>query len=295
MNICQYCENFFSSKSALVSHQKRTQYCLSKQLELSPQSENIILKIKCLYCDKYFLQNCKKRIHEVKCKYRDNYETNLKLKNEHIIQVLHLESQIKTLQEDNRRLTEENTRLKDENKKQELITEKVTTKHDKLVDKLVDKSGGVVVNNNHNNSKTINMGTLNLTQENFQHLANTFTIEHYNRGGEGTADWVIENMLTDENGRLIYRCVDKNRGHFTYKDQMGNIITDVNAERLKSVVIPLMRLKIQEYKSVKCMEMAESDDVKMVDINCNLYKQQKTLGRKFEKRLIQKTYQPLLN
>ncbi|MDD4931570.1 MAG: hypothetical protein PHG66_05525 [Candidatus Colwellbacteria bacterium] len=157
--------------------------------------------------------------------------------------------------------------------------------------KLVDKSGGSVTNTTIK-AKNITMNSLNLSQERLESIKDTYTIKHYERGGIGQADWVVDNVLRDNSGNLIYKCTDKNRKNFIYHDENGNIVTDIQAKKLKEAILPIMSTKLKEFKKIKCSELAEQsdDESELLEKYSDLYKENKEMGNEFDKRLVEKTY-----
>ncbi|MDD4931366.1 MAG: hypothetical protein PHG66_04465 [Candidatus Colwellbacteria bacterium] len=136
------------------------------------------------------------------------------------------------------------------------------------------------------------MNSLNLSQERLESIKDTYTIKHYERGGIGQADWVVENVIKDASGNLVYKCTDKSRKNFIYQDDKGNIITDTSAKKLKEAILPIMFTKLREYKKVQFNELAniDDDDSSLFDKCNDLYVENKEMGSTFDKRLVEKTY-----
>ncbi|MDD4931413.1 MAG: hypothetical protein PHG66_04710 [Candidatus Colwellbacteria bacterium] len=145
---------------------------------------------------------------------------------------------------------------------------------------------------NNIKGKNITMNSLNLSQERLESIKDTYTIKHYERGGIGQADWVVDNVIRDESGTLIYKCTDKNRKNFIYHDDKGNVVTDIQAKKLKEAILPIMNTKLKEFKKIKCSELADisDDESELLEKYSNLYKENKEMGNEFDKRLVEKTY-----
>lgn len=156
--------------------------------------------------------------------------------------------------------------------------------------KLIEKSSSIT--NNTIKGKYINMNSLNLSHERLNSIKDTYTLKHYEQGGIGQADWVIDNVLKDENGNIVYKCTDKSRKNFIYQDDKGNMITDIQAKKLKEAIIPVIGTKLREYKKIKYNELADIDDDnnELLEKCNNLYRENRELGNEFDKRLIEKTY-----
>jgi len=79
---------------------------------------------------------------------------------------------------------------------------------------------------------TVN-NVLNLSQE---HVKKVLTEQlDYNvvyAGQSGLAAFVVEKMLKNQAGNLIYRCVDPSRQMFEFMDENGDTVRDMKAEKL---------------------------------------------------------------
>jgi len=289
MVVCEFCDKELSSKQSLKTHQLKTKYCLEKQSLLSNkiiETKNIE---KCQYCNKNFTYLCSKTSHELICPEK---EIQARIQTKILeLQLIH-EREINSLKEIINNLKIEQCKSGKEaeiyttlfNKDQEFILNQST--------KLLDKSGNITTTTNNIKSKYVTMNALNLSQERMHSIKDTYTLNHYERGGIGQADWVIENVLKDESGNIVYKCTDKNRRNFIYQDNKGNIITDIQAKKLKEAILPVIEKKLKEYKKIKYNELAEVDDDESELLEkCNeLYKENKELGNEFDKRLVEKTY-----
>jgi len=300
MFVCQYCNKELTTKTVLRTHQENAKYCLLKQ------NKTVQNNIRCEFCDKEFSTKSRKETHEVKCKVRITNETNMKLSSLKTInecfkdEIERLKNTDKSLNEEIEKLQNKIDQLKEENERLKLDKERQRSeiyvelyKNDQQFileqsKRLVDKTSTTT----NIRGKTINMNALNLSQERLYSIKDTYTLKHYEQGGIGQADWVVENVLKDESGNIVYKCTDKNRKNFIYQDDKGNIITDIHAKKLKEAILPMIEIKLKEYKKVKYSELADvSDDESELLEKCNvLYKENKELGPEFDKRLIEKTY-----
>ncbi|MDD4930746.1 MAG: hypothetical protein PHG66_01150 [Candidatus Colwellbacteria bacterium] len=294
---CEFCGKGLSSKQNLRTHQLKTKYCLEKQALKS----GIILQnesLHCQYCNKSFTYLCNKTTHENTCpekeiqlrisvallSQKDKYETEISsLKDKY-------ETEISSLKEIITSLKIEQCKS---NEKAEIYTTLFNKEQEfthNQSSKLIDKSGGSVTNNIK--AKNITMNSLNLSQERLEAIKDTYTIKHYERGGIGQADWVVDNVIRDESGTLIYKCTDKNRKNFIYHDDKGNIVTDIQAKKLKEAILPIMNTKLKEFKKIKCAELAEisDDESELLEKYSDLYNENRSMGNEFDKRLIEKTY-----
>lgn len=308
MVVCEFCNKELSSKSALKLHQTRTKSCLQKQGNVKIDS------LKCKYCSKSFTILSSVKRHEDKCDGKESYLLIQELKN-----------QIESLQEENKKLIiqyEEklenrekicNQKLKEQEtsydqklKERDLIIkferEKIELLREDL--KMANERVTTINNNNTNNynnstnntnnikAKYAQLNNLDLSTERIQKATENYTLDDYNKGPEGMADWCIKFILKDDSGKIHYICTDKNRRNFVYRDCNGTIVNDTQANRLKEVIKPLMNMKLKECKKTKYMELADIDDDnnEMIDSINRIYKENVEYGVLFEKSLVDKTY-----
>ncbi|MDD4930583.1 MAG: hypothetical protein PHG66_00315 [Candidatus Colwellbacteria bacterium] len=291
MFTCEYCGKELSTKTVLRTHQERAKYCLEKQNKISYD------EIVCSFCNKGCSTKARKETHENKCSVRIENERSELL----MLKVLEpkynsLSEDYKTLETKNTSLLEDIQSLKIEMEKQraEIYSELYNKEHifaHEQSKRLVEKSG--VTTTTNIKAKNITMNALNLSQERLESIKDTYTLKHYERGGIGQADWVVDNVIRDESGTLIYKCTDKNRKNFIYHDDKGNVVTDIQAKKLKEAILPIMNTKLKEFKKIKCSELAEQsdDESELLEQYSNLYKENKEMGNEFDKRLVEKTYE----
>lgn len=272
MFICEFCSKELSTKTTLKTHQEKAKFCLEKQNKV------IQPEIKCGYCNKMFMHKHRKETHEIKCKVR--------IENERLLE-------LSTLRDENIRLKQEVETLKIDKEKQRAEIYSGLFKDDQHFileqsKRLVEKSGTTT----NIRGKNIIMNTLNLSHERMLAIKDTYTMKHYEMGGIGQADWANDNILRDEEGNLIYLCTDKNRRNFIYRDDKGNIITDIHAKKLKEAILPMIMMKIKEYRAEKYNSLADisDDESELLEKYSTLYRENKELGSEFEKRLVEKTY-----
>jgi hypothetical protein len=87
---------------------------------------------------------------------------------------------------------------------------------------------------NINNNITLNMF---ITPEFVKNQTSThLTYNHFADGIRGIAGFVHDFILMDNRGKLVYACYDKARHIFRYKDDNGNEIDDIDAEKLIAIV-----------------------------------------------------------
>ncbi|MDD4930603.1 MAG: hypothetical protein PHG66_00415 [Candidatus Colwellbacteria bacterium] len=236
----------------------------------------------CQYCNKNFQYKHRKNSHELVCIEKDIANRINSIKLLHEIEISHLKDEIAALKLAHEK-REKEIYIELYNKDQQFILEQSK--------RLVEKSGSVTTTTNIK-GKTITMNSLNLSQERLESIKDTYTIKHYERGGIGQADWVVDNVIRDDSGTLIYKCTDKNRKNFIYHDDKGNVVTDIQAKKLKEAILPIMSTKLKEFKKIKCAELAEisDDESELLEQYSNLYNENRSMGNEFDKRLVEKTY-----
>ena len=64
-----------------------------------------------------------------------------------------------------------------------------------------------------------------------------FTTDDILDGQKGLANFAFQKILKDENGNLVYACVDPSRKMFKFKDVDGNVIKDINTQKLTEAFV----------------------------------------------------------
>ena len=196
MNICNFCEKTFSTKTNLVQHQKTAKYCLVKQ----NISSN---KFNCDECLKYFSNKSSMIRHKQSCEYNilKPYKDKMKI------------------------LENENNIYKKQIEYQQNIIKELKNITLKAIEKPIN-----INNNNQKISNTINNKYVNISPfiikegEIERKVKNNFTEKMFLDGQQGVADFTYNNILLDDNGDSKYICNDISRGNFVYKDDKGEII-----------------------------------------------------------------------
>ena len=209
---CEYCEKMLSSKQNLTNH---LSVCLEKKdrelnelkdridSELKEQTEKELLELKEL---REFREKSNKEIFE---KDKIIIKVNGQLEN-YKEQLEKQEEQIKDLQE----------------------------KLDKIVNKAIDRPTTVVSNTTTNNNLNI-MSSLdfNNTDRIKNAIENKLNVNHVVDGQKGLAKFMVDTILTDDDGNLLYVCTDSSRNIFKYKNSDGEINKDVEAKKLISFMV----------------------------------------------------------
>uniref|UniRef100_A0A6C0KFK2 C2H2-type domain-containing protein n=1 Tax=viral metagenome TaxID=1070528 RepID=A0A6C0KFK2_9ZZZZ len=237
---CDFCKKSFSTKGSLAIHQKTAKFCLKLQ---GKHEESCF---KCENCTKIFTQKTSLSDHIPICKER--YKKLLDKKDEeHSTTIKRLELEIvKMKRSEKEKLKEKNDYIAKLESKLEKLEAKLEAKLEKLEtavttialeSKVTSKSLTTVptttTTNNTTNITVTTNNVLNLSQE---HVKKVLTEQlDYNvvyAGQAGLAKFVVDKMLKNQAGKLIYRCVDPSRQMFEFVDEHGETVRDMKAEKL---------------------------------------------------------------
>ena len=207
---CEYCNYQFKNKSSLNYHQKNTKYCL----EIQGKTHS---NFKCDTCNKFLSSKNKLESHKNICmikKLSDQKEKELKDKI--IIEI-----------------TAENKNYKEQIEQQK---EQI-----KDLQKTIERMGLKAIER----PTTTNNNTLNITSfmdfDNMDKIKNAIedklNINYVVDGQKGLANFVKDNLLTDDAGKLLYICTDPSRHIFKYKDSSGEVKKDVEAKKLTNYIL----------------------------------------------------------
>ena len=90
-------------------------------------------------------------------------------------------------------------------------------------------------NTTTNNNKILSINTpLNLNDtEHIKNLLETkYNINHVLEGQKGLAKFTVDNLLTDDDGNLKYKCTDPSRQVYKFIDESGEIQKDIDAKKI---------------------------------------------------------------
>lgn len=232
---CLYCKTVFSTKNSMISHQKKTKYCLLIQKELNPQleSENIA----CDHCGKTFTRKDVKNNHQIGC--RNNKDTLLQIIKEHEIKIKEKDDEIMILK----------GKLENEIKRGDLF-EKLHSRLEGCVEKIALQPKHSTTTN------TLNIPQFNTTLEQLTLAAmDKFDENLFLQGQIGAAKFFLDHVKKSHNGELPWVVADKSREILKFKDDK-DIVVDSKAKRLTQLVSDALKTKNQEhydniYKSIK--------------------------------------------
>jgi hypothetical protein len=222
--LCQYCNNNFINEKTLFAHQKKAKYCLEKQQKVT---EYICIN----ECNKKFF-------------------TYLELERHQNICINYLKKNIKELIEENR-MSEDNVQYfqnECNQLKQQLNEKDIQIKEQKeqitiLQEQIISITKTAVMKSTTTNNNTINNRILNMTSFNFNDGGTIQSIleEKYNtdiicEGQKGVAKFAATYILKDNNGNLNYFCTDQSRKIFKFKNELGELEKDINAQKLTNLL-----------------------------------------------------------
>lgn len=246
INKCEYCDNTFSSKHNLLTHQKNAKYCLKIQGISTIEPEK---KYNCNSCNKTFnvkntlsrhLKTCKQYIQENIYK-----EKNIILENENS----KLKSKVEMLQEK----LEEIKEIKDD-----IIRDKsATIKH------LQDKLGGIAERaasrptSSIQNTKNIQINNIIqgldvLKINEMDKYVDQLTLDHHRQGARGYARFALEGPLKNK-----LCCTDLVREMYKFRGEDNNIHNDIKLQKVFSAFCEAFKMKSYELAQEHYQELAK--------------------------------------
>ena len=99
-------------------------------------------------------------------------------------------------------------------------------------------------NNTSNNQTNIlmSMTPLDINEELFgEKITEYFTSDYLVSGQKGVAQFCVDHLLKDDNGKLTYICTDPSRNTFRYRTVHGVLERDVNAKKLTDALSQNLR------------------------------------------------------
>ena len=219
---CQYCKKTFNNKYTLGQHQKTAKYCLDLQGTTNTT-------FTCSYCNKNLCTNDRLYTHYQSCKEKQKVEVVKDVETEN--------KQLKEkLQEKNEYISKLEAKLEKMEAKLEAKLEKLESTVTTIALEAKTVSAKPVTTNNTTNHITVTTNTnnfLNLSKEHVNKvLKDNMDYNVVYAGQAGLATFVVEKILTDSDGKLMYYCVDPSRQMFEFTGENGEKIRDLKAEKL---------------------------------------------------------------
>lgn len=241
---CLFCKKNLSSKYNLSYHQKTNKKCLSIQ----EVENNNIIEVKlstCDFCNKSFTsQNLK--VHLSICKIKIEHDNKKKLEEENEKKIVELkkenEKKIDELKKDYEKKLKKQKKLLQIKDIEICKLQKELEVKDEIYDdehKTIKTIALQPRNNTNNNNNTNIIGNLNLDDtEKIKNVIETnFTTDDILDGQKGLANFAVRNILKDEHGNLLYACTDSSRKMFKFRNLDGQIIKDVNTQKLTDAFV----------------------------------------------------------
>ena len=283
---CQYCKTIFKSSSALKNHINKARYCIVIQKKLAKKEKTVF---KCEYCDKILSTKqslskhketcCKKKDKDNEIKDKENKDKLLKKLTDEIIEkdkiIIKVNTQLENYKEQLEKQEEnskEQLEKQLENYKEQLEKQEENYKEqikdlqeklEKIANKAIDRPTTVVSNTTTNNNLNI---VSSLDFNNFDRIKdaieNKLSVNHVVDGQKGLAKFMVDTILTDEDGNLLYVCTDPSRNMFKYKNTDGEINKDVEAKKLISFMVDAgIKVKSVEIAREWCKNGNENGDL----------------------------------
>lgn len=229
---CQFCKKGYSSKSALLYHQRTTKSCLKIQIDMGVCKK---VSFDCSFCLKQLTTKCNLDSHLLICKTKIKEDAKKDADKKSTIKTL------KIVEEKQDELEDVSFKLRSEKEQLESQLSNALKEIKKLQDKLDYQE-------KHPRSKTKNI--TNHITNNIQNIFEVMTPErveeffkkHYNldilmQGVPGIARFLNDNFIV----KSSYICSDRSRHKFIMKDKEGNSVEDTNCKNLLSLTAPGMK------------------------------------------------------
>ena len=235
---CQFCKNSLNNKYSLSYHQKTNKKCLSIQ---EKENNDDVVEVKlnsCKFCNKVFsVQNLK--THLLTCKRKKQFESEEELKKENEKKIVELKKEYEKKLKKQKREYEKLLQIKDieicKLQKELEVKDEIYDDEHKTIKTIALQPR----NNTNNNNNTNIIGNLNLDDtEKIKNVIETnFTADDILDGQKGLANFAVRNILKDEHGNLLYACTDSSRKMFKFRNLDGQIIKDVNTQKLTDAFV----------------------------------------------------------
>lgn len=236
MIICEYCNKTFSNIYCLNTHKKSAKYCLKIQKEkgiYNIKKSDKIEEYECNICLKTFTLKNSLKVHLENICVKDIFKIHQIIKEKEDI----IKKQQQIIQEKEDIIKDQNILIeKFKNDKHTLEEINNIYKSDHECIKEIAKQPKNITNNN----KTLNLITpFNMSdKEQIKNkVDNNYNLNYIFSGQKGCAQFVLENIIKDDNGNLKYICSDPSRYIYKFKDQNGNIKKDIDAKQLTNLLV----------------------------------------------------------
>jgi len=290
-NFCDKCKKKFATKYTLALHKKTSKTC---------KDVSINEKYECDYCSKELatvnnlnrhqltcsekqkqevqekIEKLEKYIEEEKKKYQkesekekkklEKFQKQLEIQEKIIIEknllIKELETKLEQIQNLEKQLQDKEKQLQDKDKQQDKQLDTIKD----LAKTAIEKKTTTTVKNTTVNNVGGDL-TLYFNQDIINQKIHTKLTENdLYTGYKGIAEFLKLNIATDDNGKLIYFCVDPARQYFCYKDDQGNEVKDLKAQKMIALIKTAMQKRIAAIYEEQCLKQSRLLEEK-VDIN----------------------------
>jgi DNA-binding transcriptional MerR regulator len=224
---CNFCKKTFSTLSSLNNHKISAKYCLKIQ------NKTIDEKFKCIHCDKNFTSKNALTLHKKTCK---DLDIIIRTKDKDII-IATQKNIIEHHQKQEEKYKEQIQKIEESYKEQ---IRELQDKLERLATTAISKPSSTTTNT----TKITFISPLDLSQERISNIvSNKLNDNHIVDGMAGIAKFVKDEIITADDGTLLYGCVDASRQVFKYKNEKGDLIKDQKATKLIGAIQPVLKEK----------------------------------------------------
>ena len=217
---CNFCKKTFSSLSSLNNHKLTAKYCLKIQ------GKNLVDNFKCDKCNKIFTVKNTLITHTKTC--------NL-IKKESSLE--------KEIIEKNIIIAKQESMIEQFLKQEESYRQQLKELQDKL-ERLANTAISKPTTTNNNHTKVTFFAPLDLSHERISNIVTAkLNGDHIVDGMAGIAKFVKDEIITAQDGTLLYGCVDASRQVFKYKNEKGELVKDQKATKLIGAIQPVLKEK----------------------------------------------------
>jgi len=262
---CEYCKKKISSTQNFKHHLDICPIKIEKEKEMKEDEKTWqieTLKKQIEKKDKEYKQQLENKNREIYSK--DIIITKLETQEKQLQKQLEtqekqLQKQLETqLETQEKQLQDKNKQLEDKNKQLEQLQETI----ERLAKTAIEKTTTTTVNKN---THVNNVGDLNLFfNEDFitEKINTKLTENDLYSGYKSIAQFIKTNIATNEQGKLVYVCVDVSRQHFCYFDDKGNEVRDIKAQKMIGIIKTPIQKKIAAIYEEQCQKQKALEEEK---------------------------------
>ena len=253
---CEYCDKILSTKQNLTNH---LSVCLEKKDKELNELKNRI--------DSELKEHTQKELKDLRELREEIFEKDKIM--------IKINTQLENYKE---QLEKQEENYKEQLEKQEEQIKYLQEKLDKIANKAIDRPTNVTNTTNNNNLNIMSSLDFNNFDRIKDAIENKFTVNHVVDGQKGLAKFMVDTILTDEEGNLLYVCTDASRNIFKYKNTDGEINKDVEAKKLIAFMVDAgIKVKSVEIAREWCKKEDSNGDVDMTKYGIMVSPQEKIM------------------